>query len=168
MEKNVKKPQLRGQKLLDMIELCLRELAHENNNYVYNASELSRRVGCSRPTLDSKSEFIDNVLNKLGAEKRLKKDHPVLEHFHIRIERLENEKKALEKELDALRVNHARVYSTLYMASVDASVLIKPIVEGESVIRGKCILCDQTVNENHKFHSGSSVTHLTGLKKDKF
>lgn len=167
MERKVKKPQLRGQKLLDVIELCLRQLAHEDDSYVYNASELSRRVGCSRPTLDSKSEFIDSILNKLGAEKRLKKDHPVLEHFHIRIERLESEKMALEKELDALRENHAEVYSILYMQSVDASVLIKPIVEGESVIQGKCILCSQAVNESHRFHSSSSVTHLTGVKKDK-
>jgi len=159
-----KNPQLRGQKLLDAIEICLRQLAGEKDGYVYNASELARRVGCSRPTLDSKAEFIDGVLIKIGAEKRLKREHPLIEHLHTRIERLEDEKQMLKRELDALREHHAQIYSTLYRQSVDAAVLIKPIVEAESIGKEKCILCGQALIDGHQFPVKNSVIDLTDRK----
>jgi len=159
-----KNPQLRGQKLLDALEICLRQLAGEKESYVYNASELARRVGCSRPTLDNKAEFIDSVLTKLGAEKRLKREHPLIEHLHTRIERLEDEKQILKRELDALREHHAQIYSTLYMQSVDAAVLIKPVVEGESIGREGCILCGQALTGDHQFPAKNSVVRLVDCK----
>lgn len=161
-----KKPQLRGQNLLDAIEICLRQLANGNEKYVYNASELARFVGCSRPTLDSKAEFIDKVLTKLGAEKRLKSDHPLIEQFHTRIEYLEAEKKALEKELHALRVHHASIYSTLYLESVNAAVLIKPIIQDESVAAGGCILCGHTLSADFEFPASKSVVRLDDYRND--
>ena len=160
-----KKPQLRGKKLLDAIKISLRQLASENDSYVYNASELARRVGCSRPTLDSKAEFIDEILNKLGAEKRLKRDHPLLEHMYTRIERLEDEKKILNRELEALRAHHAEIYSTLYMHSVDAAVLLKPVVQAESTANEECILCGQELSGSHNFPEEKSVINLADHKK---
>lgn len=156
----LKKPQLRGQQLLDAIESSLRLLSSENKNYVYNASELSRQVGCSRPTLDKKKEFIDEVLEKIGVEKRIKKDHPLIEHLYTRISKLETEKETLKNELNVLRVHHAKIYSTLYMHSVDVTVLIKGVVEDESVKYGKCILCDGDVNVEYKFPDKNTVIPL--------
>ena len=161
----VDKPQLRGKKLLDAIEVSLRQLAREKENYVYNASELSRRVGCSRPTLDSKAEFIDKVLTKLGAEKRLKKDHPLFEHLYTRIEQLETDKKILEKELNALREHHVQIYSTLYMQSVDVALLVQPFVRKESVKKGKCILCDQAITDKNDFGKKNTVINIDDHKK---
>jgi DNA repair ATPase RecN len=156
-----KNKQLRGQALLDAIEDCLRQLANEKENSVYNASELSRRVGCSRPTLDKKAEFIDEVLKKIGGEKRIKKDHPMMEHLYTRIESLEAEKEKLKKELSVLRAHHAKIYSTMYTNSVDVSVLIKPIVEDESIRHEKCILCSGTVKEDHSFQDNNKVIPLS-------
>lgn len=161
MAKNI---QLRGQSLLDAIEACLRQLADENEVYVYNASELARRVGCSRLTLGKKGEFIDEILSKIGGEKRIKKDHPMIEHLYTRIERLERDKEKLEKELSALRANHVKIYSKLYMSSADMAVLVKPVVEDESIRQGKCILCNGPVIENHSFHDNSKVMPLTNHK----
>jgi hypothetical protein len=160
-----KKSQLRGQMLLDAIETCLRQLANEKENYVYNASELSRRVGCSRPTLDKKADFIDEVLNKIGGEKRIKKDHPMMEHLYTRIEHLEKEKDFLKKELSVLRAHHAKIYTVLYTNSVDVSVLIKPITEDESIKNGKCILCGTALKENSSFQDSNNVIQLTDHKK---
>ncbi len=154
------KTQLRGQKLLDAIEACIRQLASENERYVYNASEVARLVGCSRPTLNAKTEFIDKVLNKIGAEKRLRSEHPLLEQFRSRIEDLESENKSLVKELDALRKHHAEIYSILLNNSLDASILAKHLVEDESLKRGKCILCNQKVATDHSFPSKSHVIQL--------
>lgn len=161
-----KKPQLRGQKLLDAIELCLKTLASEKENYVYNASELARRVGCSRPSLGSKAKFIDDVLNRIGAEKRLKRDHPLLEHLHTRIEYLENKNSALEKELRILRMHHAEIYTAMYMESVDAAALIRPVVHDESLRAGECILCGHTLPEGFAFPAKSSVIQLSDHRKD--
>jgi len=120
-----KNTQLRGQALLDKVESCLKQLSSEKEGYIYNASELSRAVGCSRPTLNKHTEFIDKILNKINAGKRIKKDHPLVEHLHTRIDHLELEKEALGKELNALRTHHAKIYSVLYMNSVDGAILIK-------------------------------------------
>ncbi len=160
-----KKPQLRGQKLLDVIEACIRQLAAEKERYVYNASELARLVGCSRPTLNAKADFIDEVLTKIGAEKRRQSEHPLLEQLRERIEDLEADKKTLKKELSALRKNHAKIYSTLLNESVDASLLIKPIVKDESLKLGKCTLCSQKLSEGHKYSSKSTVVHLDDHRK---
>jgi|APLak6261672214_1056088.scaffolds.fasta_scaffold00239_5 hypothetical protein len=159
------KIQLRGQALLNAIEACLRQLANEKENYVYNESELSRLVGCSRPTLDKKTEFIDEVLIKIGVEKRIKKDHPLMEHLYTRIDNLEADKEKLKKELVALRVHHVKLYSTLYMNSVDMAVLVKPTVEDESIRRGKCILCNSTIKEIHNFKDNTTIIYMTDHKK---
>ncbi len=160
-----KKPQLRGQKLLDVIEACIKQLASENEGYVYNASELARLVGCSRPTLNAKADFIDEILTKIGAEKRRQSEHPLLEQFRERIEDLESDRKALENELSALCKNHAKIYSTLLNESVDASLLIKPIVEDESLTLGRCILCSQKLSEDHKYPIKGTIVHLDDHRK---
>jgi len=159
-----KKHQLRGKKLLSAIESCLRQLASEKEKYVYNASELSRRVGCSRPTLDNKSDFIDEVLTRIGAEKRMQNNHPLLEHLHTRIEKLESDKKELDNELAALRTHHAEIYSILYMQSIDAALLIKPIIVSESIKNEKCILCGEKIEKNHNFPHNKTVVSLADHK----
>lgn len=160
-----KKKQLRGQALLNAIEQALLDLTTENDKYVYNESELSRRVGCSRPTLDKHAEFIDSVLTKIGAEKRLKKDHPLMAHLYTRIENLESENDQLQKELLALRSHHAKIYSLLFSHSVDMSIFVRPIVENQSIVKGKCILCDSVVKENHIFPRDNKVIQLSDHKK---
>lgn len=161
MAKNI---QLRGQSLLDAIEAGLRQLADENEDYVYNESELSRCVGCSRPTLGKKGKFIDEILSKIGGEKRIKKDHPVIEHLYTSINSLEADKDNLKKELSALRENHAKIYSKLYMNSINMAILIKPTVEDESIRHGKCILCNCPVIENHSSQDNSKVINITNDK----
>lgn len=160
-----KPTQLRGQALLDAIEDGLRQLAKEKKNFIYNASELSRCVGCSRPTLDKKAAFIDEILRKIGGEKRISKDHPMMENLYTRIENLEIEKEKLKNELRALRTHHAKIYSALITNSVDMSVLIKPIVEDELIRHGKCVLCAGIVKENHSFQDNSKVISLADHKK---
>ncbi len=161
-----KTTQLRGQALLIAIESALRQLASEKEDYIYNESELSRRVGCSRPTLDKKSEFIDEVLKQIGAEKRIKKDHPLVEHLYTRIDKLESEKEDLKKELNALRSDHANIYTTLHRHSADMSFLIKPIVANESSNKGKCILCGGDLVEAKKAaQKENKVVSLANHKK---
>lgn len=160
-----KQKQLRGQALLDAIEAALRRLANEKDNYIYNESELSRLVGCSRPTLDTKSEFIEEVLKKIGAEKRINKNHPIVAHLDTRISNLENENEQLKKELAALRSHHAKIFSLLYLHSMDMSILVRPIVENECLVKGKCILCDSDVRENHSFPRDNKVIQLSDHKK---
>lgn len=160
-----KTTQLRGQALLNAIESALRQLASEKEDYIYNESELSRRVGCSRPTLDKKTEFIDEVLKQIGAEKRIKKDHPLVEHLYTRIDKLESEKEELKRELNALRSDHANIYATLHRHSVDMSFLIKPIVANESTNKGKCILCSGDLVEAKKAQKENKVVSITSHKK---
>lgn len=152
-----KTPQLRGQNLLDAIEKALKELADRNEKFVYNASELARTVGCSRPTLNSKQDFIDKVLNEIGAAKRLNREHPLVEQLNIRIEDLESKNKVLEDELEALRRNHAEIFTRLYRYSGDMACLIKPIAKSESIENGQCILCSQNVSKNTKFEASNVV-----------
>lgn len=155
-----KSGQLRGQNLLDAIEKALIDLSDADSKYIYNASELARKVGCSRPTLNSKKEFINSVLTKIGAARRLKREHPVIEQLHIKIEQLEAEKQVLEGDLNSLRQNHAEIYTRLYRYSSDMSVLIKPIAEQESISEEKCILCGQKVDKDHKFDSPTNIVDL--------
>ncbi|TCS40085.1 hypothetical protein [Reinekea marinisedimentorum] len=153
--------QLRGQNLLDAIEKALIDLSDSDQKYVYNASELARKIGCSRPTLNSKKEFIDSVLEKIGAAKRLKREHPLLEQLHMKIEKLEAEKKALEEDLNALRQNHADIFTRLYRHSSEMSALIRPIAENDSIAAGKCILCSQSIDEGIDFKNRSTVFSIS-------
>jgi hypothetical protein len=156
--------QLRGQALLDLIESSLRKLASGKENYIYNASELSRLTGCSRPTLAKKEAFIDEVLNKIGAEKRIKKDHPMMEHLYSKIKSLEDDNARLTKELTALRQNHVAIYSKLYIHSIGSSVLFKNIIEAETISNGKCILCDTPIKEGHHFPDNSTIVNMIDYK----
>lgn len=158
------KLQIRGQALLSAIENGLRKLSSEKENYVYNSSELSRLIGCSRPTLNKKAKFIDEVLSKIGAEKRIKKDHPMMEHLYTKINFLEEEKVKLTKELNALRQHHAEIYSRLYIHSIGASILFKNIVEAETISAGKCILCDSPIKEGHSFPDNSVIVNMINYK----
>ena len=157
---NSKRPQLRGQDLLNAIENCMRDLSSKKDNYVYNASEIARLTGCSRPTLNAKADFIDSVLDKIGVERRLKSTNPQLERLHVKINKLEAENTKLERELQSLRENHAGIYSTLLNHSVDASVLIAPIVQDESLKQGACVLCKQPVSSDHTVSTTSTVVQL--------
>ncbi len=160
-----RKCQLRGQKLLNEIEAGLKYLANKKEKYTYNASELSRHIGCSRPTLNQKASFIDEVLIKIGAEKRLKKTHPSLVHLNAKIDQIENENATLKDELNALRIHHANIYSALYMESVDASILIKPIVKKESIMQGKCILCGEDTQNEQIQKNNLKIIHLHNHQK---
>ena len=164
---NSKRPQLRGQDLLNAIESCIRDLSSQKDNYVYNASEISRLTGCSRPTLNAKAVFIDGVLDKIGAEKRLRNTSPQIEQLYVKINKLEAEKTMLETELNILRKNHAQIYSTLLNHSVDVSVLIAPIVKDESLKQGVCMLCEQPLSSDHVPPATSAVVLLSDHLKDR-
>jgi len=153
----IKKKQLRGDKLLKAIDDSLRNLAKDNENYVYNASELSRIVGCSRPTLDSKQEHIEKVLEEVGAIKRTKYEHPVVEQMSNKIQSLENENSSLLKKLEAFRRHHIDIYSNLYTHSADVAYLLQPILESEAISTKQCLLCGQEINEFHSFPKENKI-----------
>ena len=159
-----KKKQLRGEALKSGIELCLTQLADDNEKYVYNASELSKRVGCSRTTLNKYQDFIDEVLGRMNAEKRLKRDHPLLEQYQYRIEQLEADNKELQMELNALREHHASIYTTLQMQSVDAALLLRPVVQNESRKAKSCILCGHALPVDFEYPQSDSVVQLDDFR----
>lgn len=68
------KRQLRGEALEKHIRECLKSLVadakKQNKKYVYNASKLNRVSGVSRVSLNKYGQFIDTVLEEIGAKKR--------------------------------------------------------------------------------------------------
>jgi len=130
------KRQLRGKKLQDRIRECLKSLAADaeaqGKVYKYNASELQRVSGVSRVSLNKYEEFIDAVLEELGAQKKIEHGQAGIQHLLERIDRLEQKNQELNQEVNALRAQHFKIYDVLYSQSIDASALIKVIIDDPS------------------------------------
>lgn len=141
--------QLRGEKLKNALREGIYALADKadkaGKTYVYNASELSRLIGPSRVTLKSHSDFVDEVLKELKAERRMRTGKAMQQHLLDRNERLETMNKALEREVNTLRTNHAEMFTKLLGSSKDLASLVASYVE--TVKDGKCLLCNSVVSE---------------------
>ena len=142
--------QLRGEKLKNAIREGIYALADKTEKsgkkYVYKASELTQLIGTSRVTLGAYSDFVDEVLTQLKAEKRVRTGKVLQQQLIDKIERLEADKKALEKEVNTLRSHHAEIYTRLLSSSKDIAILVASYVE--TVKDGKCLACNSVVGES--------------------
>ncbi len=163
--------QLRGEKVKELIRDGLNKLSLaagvEGKRLTYNASELSALIGVSRPTLYKYSEFIDEVLKDLSADKKNAQGLAVIGFMREKMERLETEKSLLKKEVDVLRKHHAKLYETLYSQSAKLAPLIKPIVAQENKEAGRCILCNHVIDADAKpARSNKVVSFPVRAKKE--
>ncbi|MDA8428099.1 MAG: hypothetical protein M0T70_02480 [Geobacteraceae bacterium] len=159
--------QLRGEKLQAVIKEGLIKLATEcgTRRYVYNASELSKEIGVSRPTLQKHEVYIDSVLKEISAERKLTKGSALIDILRAKVDRLSDEKEKLVNELDVLRRNHSKIYESLYYRSIDLAPLVKKIVRVESKTTGRCILCNQPIDTSNLPEPGAKVLPIAKAKK---
>lgn len=141
------KLKLRGKKLEQAIRDGIKTLASQNDNYIYNASELSKFIGTSRVSLNKYRNIIDEVLYVLKAEKRTSTGSMLNEQLLMKIERLELENQNLKKSLASFRGHHVELYQRLYMNSYDMSQLIRPVLVQESIETKNCILCNSEIKQ---------------------
>jgi hypothetical protein len=139
----------RGEKVKELIRDGLRKLAAEaeDGKYTYSASQLSKLIGISRPTLYKYEEYVDEVLKEISADKKFAKGTAVIEFMRGKVARLEAEKQQLKKEVDALRQHHVDIYEALHYQSANLAPLVRPTAVQESKESGRCILCKQEVDE---------------------
>lgn len=142
--------QLRGEDLKVAIKKGILDLYKTHGKkYIYNATELSDFIGVSRVTLNKYREFIDNILNQKRLERRKTNNEGLIADLNDKINKLEEEKVELIRELDAMRKHHTEIYSTIYMNSYDAAVLIKAKLQPRDA--KKCYLCGGDIK--HKIKS---------------
>lgn len=142
-------PQLRGESLKNAIRdgiiLLAKKAKEGRKKYIFNASELTRTIKVSRPSLAKHADVIDEILAKLKSEKRERTGQATFEHLRAIIEKLVNEKDKQRKEIDTMRKHHVDIYSILLESSSSLSCLIKPIVREAYIREGKCIICNSNV-----------------------
>ena len=120
--------QKRGKRILESLEASLKSLAAEakqsNKAFKYNASELQRVSGISRVTQTKYAKEIDFVLEKIGAEEKIKYGKAGVQHLLERVANQEQKIKSLESELLALRGQHVMIFDKMFEQSIDLSVLL--------------------------------------------
>jgi hypothetical protein len=163
------KLQLRGQALDDRIEAVigeLAELAQESGRpYVFNASEVARKVPTTRKSIAKHEERVGRVLEKLDATRRLVTGDATIEHFREQIAHLKSEIAQRDKTILALRSHHVEIYRRFYGASLEGEMLLRPILEQERDEARRCLLCGAGVEGDHPQHtSTSNVIPLTVRK----
>lgn len=156
---------LRGDNVVNAIRTGITNLAAmAGKGYKYNASELSRLTGISRPTLQKYSEVVDDVLKEIAANHRKIKGQIVTEQLRDKIARIEEENALLKRELETLRRHHANIYSKLYNRMQSIAPLVKSELALEAVEDGRCIFCNQEVDET-TFTERKKVVNFSSRRK---
>lgn len=147
MPRNNRKKIVRGDQVKELIANGIRKLASAaGREYVFNATELSRFTGVSRPTIYSHSELVDKVLEEVKAQRKLTNGEASAVFLREKVEKVKGESLAFRQELDVLRRHHADIYERLYRASVRLVALIAPEYRSMSLRDGSCVLCRQAVD----------------------
>lgn len=145
--------QLRGLDLEKRIEDVIRELASKshqiNKLYIYNASHVADLVPTTRRTLAKHDEFIRRILNDLSARRRMINGDATIEQMRAQIEQLKAKINQLNNAVESLRRHHVDIYTRFHNNSLEAELLIRPILESECMDAGECLFCGTKV-ENIK------------------
>jgi hypothetical protein len=129
--------QLRGKKLEDALVKCILKLAKGQKNYILNVTEVSRVSGISRQSIYSHRQIIDETLEEIKASRRMSDGHATLEHAMQKITDLEQQKIALEEQIEGYKAHHIEIYNNINRQSIDARLLISEV----DASSGKCPLC---------------------------
>ncbi|SEP07528.1 hypothetical protein [Aquisalimonas asiatica] len=160
------RPQLRGEALKRRIEAVIRELAakarRSGKEYVYNASQAANAVPTTRKTLAKHEELVARVLEDLEARRRMVTGDATAEHLRENIAYLKEQIAERDRTIDSLRAHHVDIYQRFYAHSLDAEILIRPILEKESEQAGKCLFCGTKITDEEQFKQAINVIDLKG------
>ena len=118
------KKQKRGEEVKQLIKEGIIHLSSKDENYKYNASELSRFTGVTRMTLSRYSSFINEILDEIQVHKKEVTGSGIIEQMKNKIERLEKENEELKSENNALKCDYSEVFQNLYENSEDVSKIV--------------------------------------------
>lgn len=137
--------QLRGKKLDERIEVVIRELAGiaeaKGKKYVFNASQVARTVPTTRVTIDRRRALIDKVLKELDSQRRMVTGDATIEQLRDQLARLKEKIAERDVQINALRAHHIDIYERFHANSLEAKLLIGPILEQEAKEAGHCFFC---------------------------
>lgn len=131
--------QLRGEELQTAIKAAIEKLAAaaeaNGKDYVYIASHVAKEVPCTRKSLDNHGDFIQDILDDMGSNRRARDGGVMIEALRNRIALLEKRNKELEEENQALAAENINIYDTLSLQSVPAATLLrKTAISGDTVV----------------------------------
>lgn len=160
--------QLRGEALEQRIETVIRELAAQKQQvgaeYVYNASETARAVPTTRKTLAKHNELVTRVLGDLEARRRMSTGDATVEHLREQVAYLREQIAERDKTITGLRAHHIDIYERFHAHSLEAELLIRPVLEKESEEAGECLFCGTKADATAKLKRETNVIQLGGRK----
>ncbi|WP_225765270.1 hypothetical protein [Stenotrophomonas sp. Marseille-Q4652] len=160
--------QLRGEALRERIEAVIRGLAAKARKagvqYEYNASEIARMVPTTRKSLAKHGELVAFILLDLDARRRMATGEATAEHLRDQVAYLKEKIAGRDKIIAALRAHHIDIYKRFHEHSLDAELLIRPILHKESEEAGGCILCGVKADPSAKSRHKSNVIQLQQRK----
>lgn len=158
------KQQLRGEELQERIEVVIRALAEKAKRaglqYEYNASETARMVPTTRKSLAKHGEIVARILQDLHARRRMATGEVTAEHLRDQVAYLKEQIAGRDKTIAALRRHHIDIYKRFHENSLDAELLIRPILQKESEEADGCILCGLKAEPLGKSDHKSNVVQL--------
>lgn len=166
--RKIPKPQLRGEALEKRIEVVIREMASEaqqaGEQYVYNASRVASLVPTTRKSLAKHSQFVSRILKELEARRRMTTGDATVEHLREQIGYLKEQISYRDKTISGLRAHHIDIYQRFHAYSLEAELLIRPILESECKEAGECLFCGTKVDDPEQFKRTSNVLQMKGRK----
>lgn len=167
-EKN-RKQQLRGDALEQRIETVIRELAVQTQKlgkeYVYNASHVAKLVPTTRKTLGKHQHVVERLLKDIKARRRMVTGDATVEQMREKIEYLKEQIAEKDKIVLSLRKHHIEIYHRFYAHSLDAEVLIRPILEQECKEAGECLFCGAKADTPEQFKRKTNIFPMKEGKK---
>ena len=156
--------QLRGEALQRRIEAVIRALAAKamkaGVQYEYNASEIARIVPTTRKSLAKHGELVALILLDLDARRRMATGEVTAEHLRDQVAYLKEQIAGRDKIIAALRAHHIDIYKRFHEHSLDAELLIRPILQKESEEAGACLLCGGKADSSGRSKQTSNVLQL--------
>ena len=150
------------------IEAVIRELAVEaqraGKQYVYNASQTARAVPTTRKTLARHDKLVARVLKDLEARRRMATGEATVEHLREQVAYLKEQIEERDKTIGSLRAHHVNIYQRFHAHSLDAELLIRPILEKESEELGECIFCGTKAEAPGQFRRKENVINVKGRR----
>lgn len=171
MKKTLRQPerkQLRGEALERRVETVVRELAaqaqQEGKEYVYNASQVARLVPTTRRTLNKHGDFVETLLQDLAARRRMVTGEATAEHLREQVAHLKEQIAERDKVILSLRMHHVDIYQRFHAHSMEAELLIRPILESESEEAGQCLFCGTKTEALGSLKRENNIIPLKGRK----
>lgn len=163
--------QLRGSELQVRVEEVVRGLAEKAKKsgmqYIYNASEVARLVPTTRRSLAKHGEHIAHILQDLDARRRMATGSATAEHLRDQIAYLREQIADRDKRISALSAHHIEIYKRFHAHSLEADLLIRPILERQSEEAGVCILCKRATGVEGMSKQKSNVVPLESRKSSR-